>query len=237
MNKKLPAYLTSITAVSSLLISTQAYAVLSVTNFTAVSASTATGVWRNNDTSMDLSVPVTLSQTGGTILLDTDPSNPSVIDNSIPWLDLAGPNWFEPNFTGDSINVEVANNATSVITLNFNTAIIDPTINFSDIEAWTTLDFGANSFSVTGQTANLVHTGNKVNAIGSDPFFGDEAAGSVKFTGSFTSMQFSIINDGSGGQEDRTAFVVSTEATVVPEPSSSVMLIAGLGALMLRRSR
>ncbi len=193
-----------------------------VSNFTALNGSVgASGVWRNQTTLADLAIPVSLAQTGGEVKPTDHPSQPSRINNSFPWRDLPLPpftNFFEPNFDGDFINIESKGGATVTVTIEFNTRIVDPILSFSDVDVQSTLVF-AHPFTVIAQSGNMAVTGNSLTSSGvTIPFFGEETFGSIRFSGSFTSLTFTIVNSGPNPDidDDRTGFVVAT--LTEPEP-------------------
>ncbi len=81
------------------------HADLFVSNFTALNGTSgASGVWRNQTTTTDLTIPVQLSQTGGIVMPQDGGSAESRIDNGFPWQPLppffGGANAFSPNFDG-----------------------------------------------------------------------------------------------------------------------------------------
>lgn len=207
------------------------HADLFVTNFTALNgAAGASGVWRNQTSATDLSIPVTLSQTGGTVRPNDGSGTQSRIDNTFPWQPLpagaGGANAFSPNFDGDYINVETAEGGTATITLEFNAMITDPVISFTDIEARSTMTF-TSPFTVIANTSNLSATSTTLTSTG-DPaandnfgIFGDEAAGSIKFTGTFERIVLTVqVFPAAGfGANDRTGYVVSTMTAPVPLPA------------------
>ncbi len=209
------------------------HADLFVTNFTALNgAAGATGVWRNLTTATDLVIPVTFSQSGGAVKPNDGSSTQSRIDNSFPWQPLppfaGGANPFSPNFDGDYVNVETAESGTSTITLEFNATITNPVISFTDIEPRSTMTFTI-PFTVIASTSNLSATTTTLTSNGSAAandnlgLFGEEAAGSIKFTGTFDRIVFTVrVLPAFGfGANDRTGYVVSTMSAPVP-PSDAL---------------
>lgn len=201
---------------------------LFVTNFTALNGATgASGVWRNQTTATDLTLPVTLAQAGGTVRPNDGSSTESRIDNSFPWQPLpvigGGANAFSPNFDGDYINIETAEGGTATITLEFNALITDPIISFTDIEARSTMTF-TSPFVVVASTSNLSATATTLTSTNApaanDSFgvFGEEAAGSIQFAGTFERIVFTVqVLPAAGfGANDRTGYVVSTMTAPVP---------------------
>ncbi len=65
--------------------------------------------------------------------------------------------------------------------------------------------------------------------------------GELQFTGIFTELQFTIINAGQDPQldDDRTGFVVSSlfEPTIVPEPSSFLLVMLASGVCLFVRKK
>lgn len=230
-----------------LLLATHSEADLFVTNFTAINGSAqATGVWRNETTGTDLTIPVSLSQTGGQIRPADGSSTQSILvqnpaDLYNLWEDVPaffpitpGINVFEPNFIGDYINVQTEETHTSTVTLDFGASVTDPVISFTDVEYRTTITFPS-ALTMLAGTSNLVVSGssltsNKTTAAGDPGIFGQEAAGSVKLTGTFKTVVITIavaLGDNTVGNEDRTGFVVSTmtppqPATPGPPPSLAI---------------
>jgi hypothetical protein len=222
-----------------------AQAALFITNFTALDGTSgASGVWRNNDTATDTAIPVTLTQTGGEVRPEgaAGGSTPSTIDDSFPWQDPPVPpapapgNWFEPNFSGDHINIAVNPGNTSNVMINFTQPVVDPVLSFSDVDTQTMLVF-TDPFTVIGEAPNLVSTPTSVTTSGGFVIgIEQETLGSLKFSGTYSSLAFQIVNDPQAQVPgvDRTGFVVSTEM-IIPEPSVGLLLAGGL--LMLRRRR
>jgi len=96
-------------------------------------------------------------------------------------------------------------------------------------------------FTVSSSTSNLAFTGMTVSNNGGDagPPFDEEAAGSLQFNGVFTQLQFMIINSApdASGNDDRRGFVITSvnAPVVIPEPSSGVLAVIGLGLFGRRR--
>jgi hypothetical protein len=210
------------------------HADLYVTNFTSqVSPSGASGVWKNQTTSTDLSIPISISQEGGMAIADGSGSTSSKVDDSFPWQALplfaGGANAFSPNFDGDYINIETQQGDTTTVTLDFGATVTDPVISFTDVEDRTTITF-TDTFSIPVEagTSNLVATGTTISSTGleaaMDSFglFDTEAAGSIKFPGTFTKIVFTVsvgpptAVDPGVGTNDRTGYVVSTMTEPVP---------------------
>lgn len=242
VSRRSGAYLPAILGGFLLAATVPLHADLFVTNFNALNGATgASGVWRNLTTATDLAIPVTLAQSGGAVRPNDGSSTESKIDNSFPWQPLpvfiGGANAFSPNFDGDYINVETPEGSTATITLNFNAMIKDPVISFTDIEPRSTMSFTI-PFAVIASTSNLSATATTLTSTG-DPaandsagVFGEEAAGSIKFLGTFERIVFTVrVVAASGfGLNDRTGYVVSTMtaptplATVLP-PAVSVVKV------------
>lgn len=213
------------------------HADLYVTNFQTLNAAGATGVWRNYDTSTDLAFPVSLSQTGGTVQPADGSSTSSILESETvvnpqdnpTWQDVPvvipftpGINCFEPNFIGDYINIETAQNATTTVTLDFGASITDPILYLTDVEYRTTLTFPS-PFTVLAGTSNLQVTSTTLSSDGTtaagDPVpplpavFEEEAAGSIQFSGTFESLTFTVavaVGNASVATEDRTGYCVAT---------------------------
>jgi hypothetical protein len=208
------------------------HADLFVSNFTALNGTSgASGVWRNQTAATDLTIPVQLSQTGGTVK-PPGGSAESRIDNSFPWQPLpifaGGANAFSPNFDGDYINIETPEGGTTTVTLEFNALITNPVISLTDVEYRTTLSFPS-TFTVLASTSNLSTTATTLTSnrslAANDSFgvFGDEAACSIRFTGTFERIVFTVqvaVGDAGVGSNDRTGYVVSTMTAPVPLPSA-----------------
>ena len=216
------------------------YADLFVSNFTTLNgASGASGVWRNQTTATDLAIPVQVSQTGGTVRPADGSSTQSRIDNSFPWQPLpifvGGANPFSPNFDGDYINIQTQAGTTSTITLEFNALITNPVISLTDVEYRTTLSFPS-AFTVLASTSNLSATATTLTSnrtiAANDSFgvFGDEAACSIRFTGTFERIVFTVqvaVGDAGVGNNDRTGYVVSTMTAPVATPGAPPVLVIG----------
>jgi len=220
------------------LLAASARADLFVTNFTALNSTEATGVWRNETTATDLAIPVSLSQSGGTIQPADGSSTASIINNTGGeiynlWEDVPsfppvtpGIDVFEPNFIGDYINIETQQDTTTTVTLDFGATITDPVISFTDVEYRSTITFPSPLTKLAG-TSNLQVTGNsltsdKSTAAGDPGVFEQEAAGSVQLTGNYDSIVFTVtvaIGDGTVGVNDRTGYVVST--MTAPQPAGT----------------
>jgi hypothetical protein len=195
-----------------------------ITNFSTASGALASGVWRNITTPaspIDLTIPVTLTHVGAIFDEETR------IDDSFPWLDY-DPGFglpvfaiWSPTYEGDYISLEVDGGATVAVSIEFNAAIVDPVLNFTDVDVQTTLVFStADPIKVIG-TANLVVSGSTATTSGVDVLlFDKESAGSLQFIGTFTKLDFQIINVVPGGgnpndYKDRTGFSVSTTTAPV----------------------
>ncbi|MEP2774361.1 MAG: hypothetical protein ABJQ29_15975 [Luteolibacter sp.] len=204
------------------------HADLFVTNFTMLNdPEGATGKWRNLTTATDLGIPVSISQDGGRVRPDDGSSTESVIDDTFPWQPLppiaGGANAFSPNFDGDYINIETDEGSKATIVLEFNAMVTDPVISFTDIEERSTMAFTI-PFTVIASTSNLSATSTTLTSTG-DPaaddafmIFGEEAAGSIQFTGIFERIEFTVdvMTDPAYGPNDRTGYVVSTMTEPVP---------------------
>ncbi len=195
---------------------------LFVTDFTALNGTAgASGTWRNLDAATDTGIAVTLTQTGGIVKPADGSSQESIIDDSFPWQDIpAFPPFvptpidaFNPNYDGDLINIEVKGAASAVVTINFGGEIVDPVLNFTDIDTQTVIQFQS-SFTVVGGTANLSATSTTVGSNGVDVGipFDEQSAGSLQFPGTHTQLVFTIVNSGPDPDEDddRIGFSVST---------------------------
>lgn len=199
------------------------------TNFGTLGSNTeATGVWRNSTSGTDLAFPVSLNQSNGVILLESD-DDPSETANGFPWADdpIIGTDLFNPNFSGDYINIEVSGGATVSVVIDFGAQVTDPTLLFTDVDTQTTLTFLTANPVKTGGLANMLVSGNtaKTSGVVVPLLFGstEETLGSLKFTGTFTKLEFTISNDGSDpiNDEDRTGFCVATEFPPVALPAGS----------------
>ena len=239
-----------------------------ITNFSSVTSGpggSASGFWRdvavsNTGVGVDSSFVVSLSTTGE-VKSTTHLTQPSRIDESFPWRNLAAgesvilpgdttptllpfavPLPFSVGANGDFINVQTEGGASSVVTLSLGAQITNPMLSFSDIDVNTTLMF-TSAFSVASGTSNLESgVAMQVSNDGTTapPPFDEEAAGSLQFTGTFTQLQFTIINTGpSQDGDDRTGFVVSSlsEPVTIPEPGSCLFLTFAAGVLVLRRRK
>lgn len=239
--KRPPFSSTWLTVVAGCCLSALATADLYVSNFTALNGSvSATGVWRNQTSSTDTLIPVTLSQTGGAIR-GTGVSNPSVIDNSAQWIDIPpflvpplGLDVFNPNFTGDSINVEVMGGATSVVTIHFHAQVVDPVISFTDVDTQTVMSVSS-PFTVVGSSGNLGGTSTTVVPVGMAPFFEEECAGSLRVNGTHTQLVITLQNNGISPtqDDDRTSFVVSTQVAPAALPPAAALTIALVGSNLM----
>jgi hypothetical protein len=195
---------------------------LFITDFTALNGTVgAVGTWQNVDTHADTGVAVTLTQTGGVVRPADGSSRQSVIDGTFPWQDIpafppfvpAPIDAFNPNYDGDFINIEVKGAASSVVTIAFGGEVIDPVLNFTDIDTQTVIQF-QKPFTVTGGTANLSVSGMAVGSNGQDVGvpFRRQSAGSLRFAGTHTQLVFTIVNSGPDPDvhDDRIGFSVST---------------------------
>lgn len=207
-----------------------------VSNFTSINGSVgASGVWRNQTTLTDLAVPVSITQTGGLVKPVDHPTQPSRIDGSFPWQDNPFPpftNFFEPNFDGDFINIEVAGAATASVTIDFNAQVTDPILSFSDVDTQTAMVF-AQPFTVIAQSGNILASPTSITSTGAVVFvFNEQAAGSIRFSGTFTGLTFTIVNNGPDPviDDDRIGFVVATlSAPVAVTPAVPKLDFAILG--------
>lgn len=235
-----------------------------ITNYTSISSGvggSATGVWRdvtvdNTGAGTDSGFVVSMTTTGN-VKDTTDGSQPSFTDQSVPWRDVGpGDTYqgtpvpipislpFDPQVNGDFANIETKGNATSLVTFNLGALVTNPVLSFSDIDTQTTLMFNDSITMLTG-TANLAQSGNNISNDSTahiglhGTLFGDEAAGSVQFNGTFTQLQFSIVNAGPDVDldDDRTGFVVSTDTApvAVPETSSALLGMIGFSMFIFRR--
>lgn len=230
------------------------HADLYVSNFTAINgSSSAAGVWRNDTTSTDLSLPVSLSQTGGAIQPADGSSTQSIINptgteiynlwEDVPELFpiLAGIDVFDPNFVGDYINIETQEGATTTVTIDLGGLVTNPIISLTDVEYRTTLTFPA-AISVRAGTSNLDVVGATLSsdgttAAGEPPFpneiFGEEAAGSIQLSGTYSTIVFTVavaLGDASVGSNDRTGYVIATETEPQPLPSAPELQISMPGS-------
>lgn len=91
------------------------------------------------------------------------------------------------------------------------------------------------------QSGNILSNSGSGSSIADEAIFGEEAAGSIQFTGTFTQLQFTVNNAGPDPQDDddRTGYVVTTDfaPVAVPEPSAALSLILGALACGLRRRK
>lgn len=222
-------------AILAFLLPVAAQADLFITNFDTINApSSANGVWKNSTTETDLTIPVSLTQTGGVVTADNGSSTSSTIDDDFPWLDvpdfppfISGIDSFNPNYYGDYINIEVLGGDTSMVTIHFNAQIVDPVLNFTDVDLQTTMVF-TDSFIIDGQSGNIVPSTTSVHPDGTDAGapFDQECAGSLHFSGTFTQLTFTINNAGSDGDDDRTGFSVSTTTEPVPLAGPDVPMLS-----------
>ncbi|MBK1855157.1 PEP-CTERM sorting domain-containing protein [Verrucomicrobiaceae bacterium 5K15] len=237
-----------------------------ITNYTSLSpgmGGSASGVWRevmvdNTGAGFDTGFVVSLT-TSGEVKSVADATHPSEINEGFPWRDLdPGDTYnglpviapvslpFYPQVNGDFANIETDGMASSIVTFNFGAQITNPVLSFSDVDIQSDLVF-TNSFSILTGTGNLMQSGNILSNSGSgssiadEAIFGEEAAGSIQFTGTFTQLQFTVNNAGPDPQDDddRTGYVVTTEfaPVAVPEPSAALSLILGALACGLRRRK
>lgn len=234
-----------------------------ITNFTSVTpgvGGSASGVWRdvtvdNTGAGIDTGFAVNLATTG-----EMSPAvQPADIGEGFPWRDIEGGEMingftapfavslpFAPQVNGDFPNIETEGMATSVMTFSFGAVITNPVLSFSDLDVQTTLMFNQ-SFTVLTSTGNLSKTGNNLNSLGAGnsgtnlAIFGQEAAGSIQFTGDFTGLTFSAVNVGPDPDlnDDRTGYVVTTESipVAIPEPSTGLLAVIGMSLLGLRRRK
>ncbi|MEM9236490.1 MAG: hypothetical protein AAGB14_06900, partial [Verrucomicrobiota bacterium] len=228
-----------------LLLLPTAHADLWVTNFTAINPpASASGVWRNHTTSTDLTLQVALSQINGAVQPVDGSDQSSVIDSETItdplypfWQDIPsfvappfGVDIFNPNFKGDYINIETPETETTTVTIDFGATITDPVLYFSDIEDRTTLSFDF-PFTISGNSGNLLKVGNTVTSNGTFvPIVDDEGAGSLQFTGTFTSLSFDVIVaddlDNPLNTEDRTGYAVSTSTEPQPLAAGSPPMLS-----------
>ena len=190
-------------ALLAFLLPVAAQADLFITNFDTLNAPvSASGVWKNDTTGTDLTIPVSLTQTGGEIRVADGSSQSSTIDDDFLWRDIpdfppfiSGIDSFNPNYDGDYINIEVLGGGTSVVTIHFNAQIVDPVLNFTDVDLQTTMVF-TDSFIIDGQSGNIVPSTTSVHPDGTDAGtpFDEECAGSLHFSGTFTQLIFTINN-------------------------------------------
>ena len=197
-----------------------------ITNFSTAAGGLASGVWRNNTTSTDLTIPVTLTQTGAVFDEETN------LDGAFPWQDAFGIDFFIPNYDGDYVSLEVLGGATSNVIIAFNAEIVNPVLNFTDIDIQTTLVFGNGAIPTkVGGPFNLLVAGNtaKPNGVSANPFDPTdlETNGSLQFTGTFTKLSFQIVNVGTNPEvhDDRTGFSVSTTTEPVAATPSGELTI------------
>lgn len=207
----------------------QAGADLYITDFAALNGSIgAAGVWRNSTTSSPVpSTYVSLAQIGGTVKPADASSQRSVIDNGFQWADIPFTppfvpfpiDCFNPNYNGDFINIELKGGDTAIVIINFNALVVDPVLNFTDVDLQTALIF-SKPFTVVGGTSNLSATQTTVRTTGTNigiPF-DTECAGSLKFAGIHNQLIIGILNIGPNPEtyDDRTGFSVSTNVLPVP---------------------
>ena len=205
---------------------------LFVTNFSGATSGVASGVWRNDTSATNLAIPVTLTQSGGSIRPQDGSSTESKFDDSFPWQDFPGlgpippMDLFNPNFDGDFVNILVDGGATVTVTIAFNAEVTDPALLFTDVDTQTTLVF-TDPFTISGSSGNMSKSGNTVTTNGTPvPLLDEETFGSLQFSGTFTELTFSIVNDGSDpvNDLDRTGFCLATESALVPVSASMPML-------------
>ncbi len=192
--------------------------------------------------------------TSGEVKAVTDPSQPSLLNGEFPYRNISAGETvrlpdgsivttpfaiglpFAAGTNGDFINIQTEGGAVSTVTIDFGARITDPMLSFSDIDSQTTLAFSS-PFTVPASTANLGQSGSSVNNTGpsGDFIFGDEAAGSLQFSGIFTQLTFTVTNASAPGpgNEDRTGYVVTTLVApeAVPEPATAALLLAATVAL------
>ncbi|MEP4076574.1 hypothetical protein [Haloferula sp.] len=212
----------------------QADADIYVTNFNSLNGgSGATGVWRNITTATDLTTAVSLGKSDGMVQPQDGSEHESRIDDLFQWRDdtVHFTSLFEPNFDGDFINVAAATGVSATVIIGFNAEVVDPTLHFTDIGPQTTLQFLTSSFVKTGGLSNMEISGVTVSSSGDTvPLMmgtTDSTLGSLKFTGTFTALIFTITNSGSDpiADLDYTGFVVSTEeppVSLLPPPELTV---------------
>ncbi|BDS08027.1 hypothetical protein NT6N_30670 [Oceaniferula spumae] len=248
------------------LITIQSASAVWITNFTSLTTGpggSASGVWRDVTTSntgagTDTGFVVNLTTTGDVKPI-SDPTHPSNLSEGFPWRDIGAGETvngittpfpvslpFAPQVNGDFPNIETDGNATSIVTFNFGALITNPVLSFSDVDTQTTMVF-SQSFTVLTSTGNLTHTGNNIGSAGAGSsatdaaIFGEESAGSIQFTGTFSQLQFTINNTGPDpdDDDDRTGFVVSTVSAPqeIPEPAPWLLGSAGLLFLVMRRRK
>lgn len=212
-----------------MMIATPAQADLYITDFTALNGSfSAVGVWRNSTTSTSIpSTFVSLAQIGGIIKPLNAGDQRSIVDNTAQWFDIPSfPPFvpfpidaFNPNYTGDFINVELKGGDTSIVIINFNALVTDPVLNFTDVDIQTTLLFNK-AFTVVGGTSNLSATPTSVRTTGTNigAPFEMECAGSLRFPGVHDRIIIGIRNVGPDPEDydDRTGFSVATNSIPVP---------------------
>ena len=194
-----------------------AFGDLWVTNFSSPSV----GVWRNSTTSTDLTIPVGFTQTGATI------DGGTTLDNSFSWQTGI----FNPTYYGDYIALLVKAATTVPVTITFSAEIVNPILNFTDVDAQTTLVFSTADPTKVSSLANLSVIGDSVTTAGFSvkPFDPTdlETAGSLQFTGTFTELSFQIVNVGPDPDthDDVTGFSVSTTVEPVaagPPPALTI---------------
>ena len=202
---------------------------LYITDFSALNGTLgAAGGWRNSTTASAVpSTFVSLAQIGGTVKPADASSQRSVVDNSFQWADIpAFPpitffpiDAFNPNYTGDYINIELKGGDIAIVVINFNALVAEPVLNFTDVDLQTTMIFNK-AFTVVGGTSNLSATSTTVRTNGANigPPFEMECAGSLKFSGVHSQLVFGIHNAGPDPEiyDDRTGFSVSTTTLPVP---------------------
>lgn len=215
------------TAILAFLLPVAVQADLFITNFDTINApASASGVWKNYTTGTDLTIPVSLTQAGGEVQPADGSDTSSTIDDDFLWRDvpsfppfIAGIDCFNPNYDGDYINVEVLGGGTCVVTIHFNAQVVDPVLNFTDVDLQTTMVF-TDPFTIVGQSGNITPSTTSIHPNGTDVGtpFDEECAGSLHFSGTFTQLTFTINNAGFDPEDDddRTGFSVSTTTEPIP---------------------
>ena len=119
-------------------------------------------------------------------------------------------------------------------TLTFGTSVVDPILLIQSNAS--TLTFSATPTFISGTTTPLFNvSGNQVSGTDFNGAYTD-ANGTVKFTGTFTSLSFTAVYAGTGVQD---GINLQVGITAIPEPSAYAAIagLAMLGLAVYRRRR